>query len=206
MKEYMEERLFSDEQAEMFETQGWMTLDHFVSDEEGIAIRNYVLERQRGGLMKRAGIGRREDFRVSTAQRGDFIEWIDPDSPDPVVAAFIARMKDLMLQLNRTFYLGISEVETHFTCYPEGTHYERHRDRHQTGSRRVVSAVLYLNPGWVQDHGGELMIYPEQGGEAAIAPVFGRLAVFLSELEHEVKLTARPRVSITGWMLGGEKW
>ena len=44
-------------------------------------------------------------------------------------------------------------------------------------------------------------IYNPEGVEHRIQPLQGTLAIFLSELEHEVLLTSRDRMSITGWML-----
>jgi SM-20-related protein len=73
-------------------------------------------------------------------------------------------------------------------------------DRHRSGSSRRVSFVFYLNPGWVPDHGGELQLYEQSGKLTRIEPLFSRLAVFLSEMEHEVLLTRHDRLSITGWM------
>jgi SM-20-related protein len=61
--------------------------------------------------------------------------------------------------------------------------------------------VLYLNADWQPSDGGELVIYKPEGNEHRIQPLQGTLAIFLSELEHEVLLTSRDRMSITGWML-----
>ena len=44
---------------------------------------------------------------------------------------------------------------------------------------RAVTAILYLNPGWEEKHGGCLRIELEDGrGEADVAPSWGRLVMF----------------------------
>jgi len=69
----------------------------------------------------------------------------------------------------------------------------------------VVSMVIYLNPNWQPGDGGELRLYPSDGSVINIAPKAGTLALFLSELEHEVLPTLKPRYSITGWMLDEQR-
>ncbi|MEZ6020961.1 MAG: 2OG-Fe(II) oxygenase [Planctomycetota bacterium] len=65
-----------------------------------------------------------------------------------------------------------------------------------------MSSVLYLNPHWTPDAGGELRIF-DDAGQAEIAtlePFYGRLVLFLSErIPHEVLPTTRARFSLTGW-------
>lgn len=60
--------------------------------------------------------------------------------------------------------------------------------------------VMYLNVGWVAADGGELCIYPDSIAHL-IAPA-NRTSVFFKsdELEHEVLITHKPRMSITGWL------
>ena len=150
--------------------------------------------------MKQATIGKAENNQVNITERGDFIHWIDPQQCSVSVSDFLAAMEELRNELNRNFYLGMRDFECHFTQYPAGTHYKRHVDRHKNGSSRRVSAVFYLNEHWQEEHGGALMLYTESH-EHRIAPIFGRLALFLSEIEHEVLPTHQTRKSLTGWML-----
>ena len=59
---------------------------------------------------------------------------------------------------------------------------------------------MYLNAGWLADDGGELCIH-QNNVTQLIAPTNGRSVFFKSsELEHEVLLTQKPRLSITGWL------
>lgn len=62
--------------------------------------------------------------------------------------------------------------------------------------------MVYLNPGWLPDDGGELVLYSDEAeqGSLRVMPAFGTLVVFLSEYSpHDVLPTQRDRYSIAGW-------
>ena len=60
--------------------------------------------------------------------------------------------------------------------------------------------IMYLNDDWEIRDGGELCIYHENGKQN-ISPNNGKSVFFKSsELEHEVLVTHKPRMSITGWL------
>lgn len=195
------DQIFSPAFFDSFEKDGLYEFRHFLSQEEAQAVLQELLETEKMGLFKKAGIGREEQFHIDQTQRGDFIHWNDPETCLPATRAFYERIHVLVQALNRTFYLGIRTYESHYTRYPAGTFYKKHRDRHKSLSHRIVSFVLYLNPEWKESDGGILRVYMEDGSHRDIEPRFGSLAVFLSEKEHEVFLTNRERSSITGWML-----
>jgi SM-20-related protein len=97
-------------------------------------------------------------------------------------------------------YLGLEDFESHFALYPPGAFYLKHLDRFRDDDRRMVSAVVYLNEGWLPEHGGQLRMYLDEGGEYDVVPVGGCLVVFLSgEVPHEVLPAMRERLSLTGW-------
>jgi len=189
------------QQLDHFEQNGWVLVDNFIPNEMAAAIRSEILSKRNEGELKKAGIGRNDNFQLDQNRRGDFIEWIDSALSSESTIFFLTQLQELIRELNRSFYLGISDHEAHLTYYPEGTRYEKHVDRHKSGSARRVSFVFYLNENWVPDHGGELIIYQSTESSESVQPVFNRLAIFLSEMEHEVSLTHQPRMSITGWML-----
>jgi SM-20-related protein len=59
---------------------------------------------------------------------------------------------------------------------------------------------MYLNEGWVDGDGGELSIHHEDNVQD-ISPLNGRSIFFKSnELAHEVLMTNKTRMSITGWL------
>ena len=60
--------------------------------------------------------------------------------------------------------------------------------------------IMYLNTDWQENDGGELRIH-HAAHLQNITPVNGKSVFFKSsELEHEVMLTNKPRMSITGWL------
>jgi SM-20-related protein len=75
-----------------------------------------------------------------------------------------------------------------------------HVDTKTTHSRRQLTVILYLNPGWEPEHGGELRVYPMPYASADIAPKFDRIAVFCShQMLHRVRPSFAPRVCLSLW-------
>lgn len=177
---------------------GWCCHDLFIA--EGLT-RELAIECQQraaDGRLAPAAVGRGASAQVREGVRGDSIQWLEPGE-GTATDAYLGLMDQLRQALNQALYLGLADYESHFALYPPGAFYQRHVDRFRDDDRRTVSAVLYLNAGWMPEQGGALRIYP---GEAAldIAPVGGRLVVFMSgELPHEVLPATRERLSLTGW-------
>lgn len=176
-------------------------LDHFLPLQDVILIRDYIMQLQNEGQFKKAGIGKLQDFSIEKEVRGDFIHWLAQNEDHPLLRKIMGSLIDLQNYLNRTCFLGLKSFETHLTSYPAGTFYKIHKDRFRHHAHRVISFVLYLNPDWDASKGGELVIYPEGQAPVTILPQAGRLAVFKSELDHEVKVCHAQRYSMTGWML-----
>jgi len=105
--------------------------------------------------------------------------------------------------------------------YPGGgARYVRHFDgldgpKSGLMQRRVCTLILYLNPFWCEDHGGQLRLYPDARVETSsaplppkdeavvdIEPLHGRLLAFLCEGRnaHEVLPAWRPRFAVTWWV------
>lgn len=147
-----------------------------------------------------AGIGRQNDLMLNQFVRRDAIRWIEGNTPaEQDWLTWTARLQQY---LNRRLYLGLFSYESHFARYQPGDFYRKHLDAFRGEANRRLSTVAYLNPGWLPDDGGELVIY---GGEpeqevARITPAYGTLVVFLSEeFPHEVLTANRHRYSIAGW-------
>jgi len=186
---------------EKFERDGWAVLPDFLGVDEVIAVQAHLHQLHNERQLKRAGIGKGSALQVVNEQRGDYIFWLDPQEIPDAIQPYFQRMEILRSELNRYFYLGLMEWEAHLALYPQGAFYKKHSDRHQQGSRRVVSAVLYLNTIWESTDGGELVLDLENGTSERITPSAGKLVIFLSHLMHEVQVTQRDRMSITGWFL-----
>lgn len=148
----------------------------------------------------KAGVGRNKDFRLNNFVRNEEICWINGESD--AGAAWLRWTSDLQTYLNRRLFLGLFSFESHFAHYAPGDFYKKHLDAFQGKSNRVLSLVVYLNPGWQPDDGGELAIDVKEGDDCTIkiTPSFGTLVTFLSqEFPHEVLPAQRDRFSIAGW-------
>jgi SM-20-related protein len=132
--------------------------------------------------------------------RTDHIHWLDRKNEDLSENAFFDLIDKFVAHLNRTCYTGINEYEFHYTLYPVGSYYKKHLDQFQNNDTRKYSMIMYLNDGWEQADGGELCIYHLKS-EQFISPQNGKIVFFgSSELEHEVLITNKARLSITGWL------
>lgn len=180
---------------------GYAVLDHALPPAvvDGLFVRITQLPET---ALTRAGIGREQEHQLNRFVRQDDTRWLEP--AHPVDTDFLGWMEQLRLGLNRHLFLGLFDYEAHYARYTPGAFYKRHLDAFDTASRnRVLSTVLYLNPGWCSTDGGEMLLYDpadERRLLETVAPCYGRLAVFLSErFPHEVLPTRNTRYSIAGW-------
>ncbi|WP_089606574.1 2OG-Fe(II) oxygenase [Acinetobacter piscicola] len=130
--------------------------------------------------------------------RSDHILWINEGLD--IAQHHIDTLKQLAQLLNRHFYLGIKNVEAHFACYNAGEFYALHRDNPQNKNGRMLSTVYYLHEEWQNDWGGELRLQDKNNLWHTIQPKPNRIALFQSDLLHEVIQAKQQRLSITAWL------
>lgn len=130
--------------------------------------------------------------------RSDHILWLNEDLPVSHQHTQILQM--LGQELNQAFYLGIKNVEAHFACYNAGEFYALHKDNPQGKNGRMISSVYYLHDEWQADWGGELRLQDKNGDWHVLEPKPNRIALFQSDLMHEVLLAKHQRLSITAWL------
>lgn len=130
--------------------------------------------------------------------RSDHILWINEELD--IAQHHIDTLKQLSQLLNRHFYLGINDVEAHFACYNAGEFYALHRDNPQNKNGRMISTVYYLHQEWQDDWGGELHLQDKNDVWHTIQPKPNRIAMFQSDLLHEVIQAKHQRLSITAWL------
>lgn len=146
-----------------------------------------------------AGTGKEAVIEKDKTVRGDKIFWLDRSHNNAHENAFFDLMDEFVLYLNRTCYTGITNYEFHYTLYESGTFYKKHLDQFKNNDSRQYSMIFYLNENWIQNDGGELCIH-SVNGQQTISPNNGKSVFFKSnELEHEVLITTKARMSITGW-------
>ena len=152
------------------------------------------------GQMSPARIGQNDDQHKATKIRSDMIYWMDKSHENVFEQEFLALMEDLILYLNKTCYAGINAYEFHYALYEEGAAYGRHKDRFRNDSDRQYSVVNYLNADWVEEDGGLLLLYKDEGTQMVL-PIAQTTVFFkCDEMEHEVTMSKRSRMSITGWL------
>ncbi len=155
--------------------------------------------RERGDFMGAQIGGAEARLRRLEDVRGDSTCWLE----EPLFDAerrLHGDIEALRQDLNREAFLGLSDLEWHYACYPPGKGYARHVDQLRGRDTRRVSVVVYLNQRWHPGDGGELRVF-DGDDYRDIEPVAGRLVCFLSEgREHAVLPTAVERWSITGWL------
>ena len=176
--------------------------DHALTTETILELRNMASKLKSRDEFSLAKIGRLDSLQRDKNVRGDEVSWITDWSLSPLkevsclFEAIVEKSKYELFQSTKRF-------ESHFSRYPPGTFYERHRDQHSEQKCRILSAVLYIGP-WQEGDGGELYLYPNDSNEIKVSPLPGRLAVFRSEVEHEVKTTQTDRWSVTAWIRNDE--
>lgn len=143
--------------------------------------------------------------------RNDSIYWLDEDSQNVNIQAYFTQMHILKNVLNKSLFMGLHDLETHFAVYPIGGVYLKHVDQFkQTNDapkqQRILSSILYLNDNWQPNDGGELRLYLNTNNTnnftdyIDIVPNAGRLVLFLSaDYWHEVLPAKRNRTSLAGW-------
>ncbi|WP_369857093.1 2OG-Fe(II) oxygenase [Candidatus Thalassolituus haligoni] len=164
-------------------------------------LRTHVLSLEEQNKLQPAGTGREQAHQLNRQIRRDRIRWLT--AQDPVEKAWLDFMAQLQQHLNRTLLLGLFSYECHFAHYQPGDFYQKHKDAFSGQSNRILSTVLYLNPDWQPDDGGELLIYSDEESDSVrsrLLPQLGTLVTFLSEeFPHEVLASNRHRYSIAGW-------
>lgn len=147
-----------------------------------------------------AGVGNGSVVIQDAQIRSDKIYWLDRKHNDPFENELFDLIDRFISHLNETCYTGITGYEFHYTLYETGSFYKRHKDQFRNNKGRQFSMIMYLNEDWSENDGGALCIHHE-GNSRKIMPLNGNCVLFKSsEMEHEVLITNKPRMSITGWL------
>jgi len=82
-------------------------------------------------------------------------------------------------------------------CFPV------HFDNPGPPNKRKLTCILYLNPDWKEECGGELQIIPFLGNTVNIPPIMDRMVIFASDLMlHRVLPSNAERFCLTIWIDG----
>lgn len=174
--------------------------DGFLSKKLATGLQQNILQLQEDDMMTKAGIGNEKVIDTTQKMRGDEIYWMDKKHNNVYEKEFLLLVEEFINHLNSTCYTGINDYEFHYAVYEEGSFYKRHKDQFRSDNNRKFSLISYLNENWLEEDGGQLLVYQSEGTQT-IMPHSQTSVFFKSdEMEHEVTKANRQRMSITGWL------
>lgn len=177
--------------------------NNFISDNLANNLKQNLLELLKSKLLINAGTGNDEKLAFNALVRSDAIYWLDRKHENKYENEFFDQIDDFIKYLNRSCFAGITGYEFHYSLYEIGSFYKKHLDQFQNNSKRQYSLISYLNPDWQEQDGGQLLIH-QKNDNKRIAPMNGKTVLFKSnELVHEVLVTNKRRMSVTGWLKRG---
>ena len=164
------------------------------------ALQQNILRLNRDSRMESAGIGNNSAKDKTQKIRGDKTCWIDSKTKNTSEMEFLDMIRQFIELLNKTCFTGLNSCEFHYALYEQGAYYSRHRDQFKNDYNRKFSMIGYLNNEWTEADGGQLIIHQNEETQSILPG--NRKAVFFqsSELEHEVAIACKQRMSITGWL------
>jgi SM-20-related protein len=194
--------LFANRIADELSEKGFAITPNFLPHEKVMQLHGELITLWQQNNLRRAGVG--NAAVIQDGVRGDFVRWLDMETASNPQRAYLARLEELRQSVNQSLFLGLFDFEGHLALYPPGAFYRRHIDQFQGNNQRTLTTILYLNPGWHAEDGGELRLYLDGDTTAPphldILPQGGTLITFLSaRFWHEVLPAKRERASITGW-------
>lgn len=174
--------------------------EHFLSKELVQSLRLNLNNLFFKNAFKDAGTSN-NNIVVNKLLRRDKIYWLDKAHHNDAEDDFFKVMDAFVVHLNSTCYTGITSYEFHYAIYEEGDFYSPHLDQFRNNDSRKYSMILYLNEDWKTEDGGALRVHHSDESTQDISPKSGTAVFFkCSELLHEVLITCKPRMSITGWL------
>lgn len=138
--------------------------------------------------------------------RNDQIFWLDRNSDqinpslNEVDLLAMHQLDNLVSALKNYFRISLTEYECHYAVYEAQHYYKKHIDATLENNKRIFSFVIFLNPQWITENGGQLVGYNQNQKIFEISPIAGQMVLFKSDLEHEVLKTLKTRYSLTGWI------
>jgi SM-20-related protein len=172
----------------------------FLTEALSNGLQQNILQLQKDEMMVAAGIGNDDVKDSKQKMRSDTIYWMDKSHDNIFENKFLNHVEDFIEHLNRTCYTGINSYEFHYAVYEEGSFYNRHKDQFKNDSDRKFSLINYLNDDWLEEDGGQLLVYQNETTQK-ILPQSQKAVFFKSdEMEHEVTKANRRRMSVSGWL------
>jgi SM-20-related protein len=174
--------------------------EQFLSKELSTLLIANIVHLYATNTMTQAGTGNQSEAVLDQLFRSDKIHWLDRIHNNSSENTFFDVIDLFIAHLNATCYTGITGYEFHYAMYEKGSFYKKHVDQFHHNKKRAYTMIMYLNENWQDGDGGELCIHHTDHLQL-ISPNNGKGIFFKSsDIEHEVLLTHKTRMSITGWL------
>lgn len=181
--------------------QKFSILNNFFEPDLLSLLHQEITEIDENNNLKKAGVGRNDDYTIAKEIRKDKIKWLNNNTPAQNL--LFEKLENLRVELNKNLMLGLFDFEAHYAVYEKGDFYKKHVDSFKGAKNRVISLVIYLNKEWQEQDGGILNIYEELEDKKplfSLLPKWENSIIFLSEeLPHEVTTSNKTRYSIAIW-------
>ncbi|KAJ3098067.1 N-acetylglucosaminyltransferase [Phlyctochytrium planicorne] len=191
-------------------TKGYHIFDGLLEESKAYSVLKECINLREREILREAQMGSSLSSLKDTTLRGDRIKFfLNKDFDDgqtgdghTIAEALFDAKRALegvahRLSTALEYDLGMKGIQLGF--YGKGTRYTKHKDSSPLIPNRRLTLLLYMNPGWTEANGGHIRLYHD-GSETDIAPLFNRLVVFDSSIEHEVLLSHSDRYAITMWL------
>lgn len=179
--------------------QNYVVIDDFLPKTTLQSIVHFFEEQKEIGRLSPAKIGSASNETRIAEIRTGFNFWIEKER-DEKIGSFFNLAEEIIENIAQNLYLSLQGYEFHLAEYPTGGFYKAHIDQFDNRSNRMITLVLYLNPNWAKEDGGELKIHGEN--PVLVEPIMNRVILFRSDVVlHEVLLSHHERRSLTGWFL-----
>jgi hypothetical protein len=125
-----------------------------------------------------------------------FAAWCD-ESSGGFARALCTALPELRLATGDAARAVKLQVNAGGGCFPW------HYDNPGPPSKRALTMLVYLNPGWVPSDGGELVVMPFLTTAVTVAPLHNRCVMFVSDrCVHRVLPARTKRLMMTTWFDG----
>ena len=178
-------------------------IEDFLRFDEASSLLSEAQKLRREGKMR---LGKVEGSNSARAFRGDEITWLKAGEGGAAVELVTGRVGELIKKccgkkgIPELKGRKLAQEDTMITCYPGGgSRYMKHVDT-MAESRRVLTAIVYLNPNYSVAEGGQLRLHLASG-ISDVEPRLGRLVLFWSDkrVPHEVMPSMKQRYACTMW-------
>ena len=106
------------------------------------ALREEAQLRDRQGEFQLAGIGRRQVHQKDTRVRSDRTCWLRAETL--AQCQLLEGLESLRVAVNRSLFMGLFELESHFAIYGPGDYYQRHLDAFNGNNGRLLLSLIHI--------------------------------------------------------------